>query len=327
MERIAFEYSGQLLVSHLAAYGLALALETAGIEAYVGHDPDSQSFEPLVAFAANPTAVAEAVQASAVATELLVEHDIEPGKRGNDRRATIWARASFANDQDRATNVLQLRQELLDAAERDNTPFAVGLLASLGAPAAWGPDFVKPSDGATALDGVLGSHTSDLVRGVLRPARRAAAECSEQALASPSFSPDDGQLDKTGWAPPGTEISLVHQWLAVLGLSLLPVAHRPLARSATPACWTTTTPPRRQGVTLPIFRHPTSLPRVRALLSLKALATITGNGNPMPAYSRAAGELRTYGLDEVVVFERRYQRSSGSSIAFTYSRGERVPLR
>jgi len=332
MERIAFTYGGRLLVAHLAAYGLAVALEGAGVEAYVGHDPDSQSFEPVVAFAGERAAVAEAVRASARATEAVVERDIEPGKRGNDRRAVIWARASFANDPDRATLVLGLRQELVDAAEADDTPFVAALLASLGAPATWGGDRVKPSDGATALDGVLGNHTSDLVRGVLRPARRAAAEIPDDAFASPGLGPAGDQHDKTGWAPPGTDVDLAHQWLAVLGLSLLPVAHRATARSATPACWRLSRP-TRHGVTLPLLAAPVSLPRLRALLSLAALTEITAVGGEEPDQQhppermRAAGELRSLGVEEVVAFERSYLRGSGSSVGFTYRRGERVGLR
>ncbi len=326
MERIAFTYGGQLLVSHLAAFGLAVALDGAGIETYVGHDPDSQSFEPVVAFAGERAAVAEAVRASALATEAVVESDIEPGRRGNDRRATIWARASFANDPDRAAHVLGLRRTLVDDAEQEDAPFAVALLASLGAPATWGGDRVNPSDGATALDGVLGNHTSDLVRGVLRPARRAAAEFADDAFGAPALGPAGDQHDKTGWAPPGTDVDLAHQWLAVLGLSLLPVAHRSLSRSATPACWTLRRP-TRHGVTLPLLSLPVSLPRLRALLSLASLAAITDDGEQTRERSRAAGELRSLGVDEVVTFARRYQRGSGSSVAFTYARGERIGLR
>ena len=327
IEQLGFKYDGRLLISHLAAYGLAVALDGMHTEAYVGHDPDSLSFEPVVAFAGGRTALAEAVRASAVATEAIIEHDIEPGKTGNDRRATIWARASFANDQERAIHVLMLRQKLIDAAEHDETPFASGLLASLGAPATWGTETAKPSDGATALDGVLGNHTSDLVRGVLRPARRTAAEVSRDAFSGPTLTPTGEQHDKTGWAPPGTRVDLAHQWLAVLGLSLLPVAHRPLSRSATPACWVTDKRPRRYGVTLPLLSDPVSLPRLRALLSLSSLAAITDEEEQTRDRSRAAGELRSLGVEEVVVFTRRYLRGSGSSVGFTYGRGERLGLR
>jgi hypothetical protein len=327
MERLRFGYDGRLLISHLAAHGLAVALDRSDIEAYVGHDPDSPSFEPVVAFDGGRNAVAAAVRASAEATEMIVEHDIEQGRRGNDRRATIWARASFASDRNRARHVLRLRQELVDAGEHDRTPFASGLLASLGAPATWGTHRSKPSDGATALDGVLGNHTSDLVRGVLRPARRAAAEIPCDAFSEPSVAPAGGQLDKTGWAPPGTEVDLVHQWLAVLGLSLLPVAHRPFSRSVTPACWATDTRPRRYGVTLPLLDRPVSLSRLRALLSLASLTAITDDDARKGRRSRAAGELRSLGVADVVVFSRRYLRGSGSSVGFTYARGERVGLR
>lgn len=327
IERIRFNYDGRLLISHLAAYGLAVALDGTHIEAYVGHDPDSLSFEPVVTFAGQRTALAEAVRASAVATEAIIEHDIEPGKTGNDRRATMWARASFANDSERALHVLMLRQKLIDAAEHDETPFASGLLASLGAPATWGTEKAKPSDGATALDGVLGNHTSDLVRGVLRPARHAAAEVADDTFSKPALAPAGGQHDKTGWAPPGTEVDLVHQWLAVLGLSLLPVAHRPLARSVTPTCWATDTRPRRYGVTLPLLGAPVSVSRLRALLSLASLAALTAEDKQTRDRSRAAGELRSLGVEEVVVFSRRYLRGSGSSVGFAYSRGERLALR
>lgn len=325
-EQIKVPLAGTLLVAHLAAYGLAVALDAAGVDAFVGHDPESQSFEPVVAFDGDRAAAAEAIRSSAARAERVVEEDIEPGKTGNDQRAVAWARASFANDPSRAAEVLALREALVEATARERDPISAGVLAGLGATAAWGaPDRPKPAHGATALDGVLGNHTSDLVRGVLRPSRKAAA-----ALDGDPFPPaTDGanpQHDKTGWAPSGTAVPLHVQWLAVLGLSLLPVAHRPLEASKTPACWTIARP-RRYGITLPILDHPVSLPRLRALLGLAVLTEIHGELDGLAQSARAAGELRALGVGEVVVFDRRYQRGSGSSVAFTFDRGRMVRLR
>jgi len=333
-ERLTIPYSGTLLVSHLTAYGLAFVLDDVGIDAFVGHDTDSQSFEPTVLFEADRSAARDAIRVSAAAAEEIVEHDIEPNKTGNDRRATIWARGSMDRGSDRLAQVIKLRRELVE--EANNAPSAVpaALLAGLGAPLSWGSESTRTSSGATAFDGVLGNNTSDFVRGVLRRTREAAA-----ALDTDPFAPADQAsppADKTGWAPPGAKITLVHQWLAALGLALLPVAHRPLERSATPAFW------RRQderGVTLPLFDDAVSIPRLRALLALDALTRIhSGHAEDEPAANgtepRAGGTplpieatvLRSLGVHEVVIFERRDRAGGKSSVAFDFARGRRVAL-
>jgi len=197
------------------------------------------------------------------------------------------------------------------------------LLAGIGSPLTWGPPRLKSSAGATALDGVIGNHTSDFVRGVLRPMRRAAVDTHcDPFLASEAQT----SFDKTGWAPPGTRIRDVHQWLAVLGLALLPVAHRQTARSRTPARWVR--PGGSSGITLPVLRSPCSVPRVRALLALRELAQITRSADLIdPKVAQSAGVLRSFEVEEVVVFRRRERAGAGSSVAFDFRRGERIELR
>lgn len=319
MRAITSPYRGDLLLGHLLTYGLALALDTAGVDALIHHAPHSLAFEPVLSVpqAIDDHAIAEAVRRTAMVTSAVVEADLEAGKLGNDRRSVIWARGSLANDATRLWEVATRRAALVDGTD-DRT--ALTVLAGIGAPASWGPEGVKPPHGATALDGVLGNHTSDLVRGVMRGSRKAAADAAPETLWDIGHS----QLDKTGWAPPGTPAPLVHQWLAVLGLGLLPVAHRPVERSITPATWRQTTP-RRSGVVLPLLSAPTSLPRLRALLGLGSLpAVATGAGDA--ASLAAAAELRALGVPEVVAFERLDGRGAGSSVAFTFRRGERHAL-
>ena len=322
MERYVFPYSGTLLLAHLAAYGMAVALDAAGVDVFVGHDPRSQSFEPLVTFAGGQNAARAAVSASARQMESIVEHDIEPGSTGNERRATIWARRSLDRSGERLARVVALRARLVDAADSCSDGVALGLLAGLGSPLTWGPARLKSSGGATALDGVIGNHTSDFVRGVLRPMRRAAAD----EACDPFLAPDaQTSPDKTGWAPPGTRVRHVHQWLAALGLSLLPVAHRHTERSRTPACWRRD---RASGVTLPVLKAQCSVARLRALLALRQLAEITTSADlEGTAAVQAAGVLRSYGIEEVVVFQRRDRTGAGSSVAFDFRAGQRVDLR
>jgi hypothetical protein len=322
MERYVFPYSGTLLVAHLAAYGMAIALDAAGIDVFVGHDPASQSFEPLVMFGGGQDATRAAVRASARQTESIVEHDVEPGRTGNDRRATIWARPSLDRSGERLARVVAQRAQLVDAVDSCADGIALGLLAGLGSPLTWGPARLKSPGGATALDGVIGNHTSDFIRGVLRPMRRAAAD----EACDPFLAPDaERSLDKTGWAPPGTRVRDVHQWLAALGLSLLPVAHRHTERSRTPACWRTD---QTSGVTLPVLKAPCSVPRLRALLALRQLTQITTSADlEGTAAVQAAGVLRSHGIAEVVAFQRRDRASAGSSVAFNFGSGQRIDLR
>jgi hypothetical protein len=117
---------------------------------------------------------------------------------------------------------------------------------------------------------------------------------------------------------------LAHQWLAVLGLGLLPVAHRPLGRSSTPACWSTPRP-TRHGITLPLLARPSSLARVRATIGLRALTGATAQAAEQDALA-ARTELRAFGVPEAVVFERDVARGQGSSVAFSFRRGRRVAL-
>lgn len=328
MQQITLPFSGELLVSHLAAYGLLVALDAVSIDAFLYHDPDSLSFEPVVDCDCDFASVVRTIRTAALEAQEPVDADIEPGKTGNDRRPVIWARASFAKDPARAAHSLWLRAQILADVESFHAHATEGLLSGLGAPAAWGgPETPKPAQGATALDGVLGNNTSDLVRGVLRPARAVAAGTDEEALdliwRRRSV---DGQLDKTGWAPPGTAIDFTHQWLAALGLALLPVAHRQFKPSATPACWTADSP-RRHGVTLPLLARPTTIARLRSVLALEALVSLADHDTITPGRLTDVEKLRSFGLKEAVSFERAYSRGAGSSVAFTFRRGTRIPLR
>lgn len=327
MERITFGLSGELLIAHLAAYGTVAVLDSAGIAAFLHHDPDSQSYEPIVEADAAVGEIDTAIRQSAILCEEIVETDIVAGRRGNDRRSVIWARASYARDPTEAIPVVARRATLVEAAERQGNQVALRVLSGIGALAIWGPRTVRVSEGATALDGVIGNHTSDFVRGVLRPMRAAVAALDGEVVAGLGMpAAHDGEPDKTGWAPPGTDVAKVHQWLAAIGLSLLPVAHRPLGRSVTPACWTTDRP-RRHGITLPLIAHPTSLPRLRAVLATAALPQITSADQGGDGTSgQAASLLRSFGVEEVAIFERQYQSGAGSSVAFQFRRGQRCGL-
>jgi len=322
MRTIALPYSGELLLAHLVSYGLLVALDNAGVAAYLHHPRESLSFTPFVDVGddVDDETIAAAVRATATKAKEVVEADLLPGKTGNDRRSVIWARGSMANDPSQAGALVARRGELVESAVRGGDRALLGVLAGLGAPASWGPDKVKPSHGATALDGVLGNHTSDIVRGVLRPACSAGSLLDGAQLWTAAPGPGKAQLDKTGWAPPGTRAPLAHQWIAVLGLGMLPVAHRPAYPSVTPAWWS-----KGRGVTLPLFSRPSTLARARAVVGLRSLTVIAGKPNDEDRIA-AAAELRAMGVPEVVTFERRAARGQGSSVAFSFRRGQRVAL-
>lgn len=324
MEQVVFTHGGQVLVAQLAAFGLAVVLDSAGIDVHFGHDPDSLRFEPVVHFDASVADAASAVRGSAEVLEALIEADVEPVTSKNARRSVIWGRPSFDHGSERGALVLAKRGALAAEADGGRQRLASGLLAALGAPALWGPKTVKSSSGATALDGVLGNHTSDFVRGVLRPCRADAVEIDEERFRAEVGRATSGQRDRTNWAPSGTEVELVDQWLAALGLSLLPVAHRQVRRSATPACWSTGRP-TRHGVTLPVLEQPVSLARLRALLALAPLASVCRTAGGAPD-AEQAGTLRAVGIGEVVTFERQYNPGAGSSVAFAYATGRRHAL-
>lgn len=316
MEVLRIPLPGTLLVAHLTAYGLAFLLDDAGIEVWVGHDPDAADFPPQVTVDAGVDEVVKLVRASATELEGVVEADIVPGKTGNDRRSVIWARATSAH---LAGSAQAAREQLRQEADSASSRAAAGLLAGLGVPTTWQEAGAKPHRGATQFDGVLGNHTSDFVRGVLRKARiEVAGETSETLLRSWRSGVTDGdQADKTGWSPPGTAVDFEHQWLAALGLSLLPAGLRSNQPARTPACWREGS---SRGVTLPVLQAPVSVGRLRALLGLTALADWREASG-----ERAAARLRVLGIREVAVFAR-VDGGSKSSVAFTFARGRRVDL-
>lgn len=322
MRTIALPYGGELLLAHLVSYGLLVALDDAGVAAYLHHPRESLSFTPSIDVGddVDDDTIAAAVRAIATTAESVVEADLVPGKTGNDRRSVIWARGSLASDPSQAGALVKRRGELVESVGRSRDRALLGVLAGLGAPASWGPDKVKPSHGATALDGVLGNHTSDIVRGVLRPARSAASVLDGPQLWTTDPGRGKAQLDKTGWAPPGTQAPLAHQWIAVLGLGMLPVAHRPAQPSVTPAWWS-----KGRGATLPLLARPSTLAKARAVVGLRSLTVIAGKPNDEDTIA-AAAELRAMGVPEVVTFERLAARGQGSSVAFSFRRGQRIAL-
>ncbi|MGO9791185.1 MAG: hypothetical protein ACLP8S_17310 [Solirubrobacteraceae bacterium] len=311
MTTLTIPLSGQLLIAHLAAYGLSYTLHAQGEQAFIGHDPDSLEMAPQITTTADIEQVAERVSKTATDCEEAVEADLEPGKTGNDRRPVIWARATRA---DRAQQALPLREELLDHLEDNDELLPAALVAGLGAPAAWLND--RPQRGASRLDGVMGNYTSDFVRGVLRRTRPAVASITIDELRTlwtASDPPDATDDDKTGWSPPGTKAHPVHQWLAAIGLTQLPVGLAAHGSSRTPCCWRDA---QTQGITLPVLSQPVSIPRLRALLQLPTLTT--------PAFTpAAAGRIRALGIREIVSFPV-ISRSTGKSVAFFFGRATRI---
>jgi hypothetical protein len=312
MHTLTIPISGRLLVAHLAAYGLGAALHAAGEPAFIAHDPDALEMDAQVRTPADPETVAACVHATARACQPVIEADLEPNKTGNDRRPVIWARATRM---DRAHQALAMREQLLDGIEERDGGVAASLVAALGAPGAWLGE--RPQHGASSLDGVIGNHTSDFVRGVLRRTLPAASLTADKLDAfynatEPSAATEN---DRTGWSPPGTQVHPAHQWLAAIGLTQLPVGLAAHGPSRTPCCWRDT---NTRGVNLPVFSQPTSIPRLRALLQAPAL--VTGSIG-----SSAAGRLRALGIHELVSFPL-LNRSTGQSVAFSFGRGIRKAL-
>lgn len=312
METWTIPLSGQFLIAHLATYGLGSLLATGGEEALVGHHPVSLEMEPQVTTSASVGRAVELIRNSASECEAFVQADLDPAKT----RPIIWARAT---DVRRAVETLPERELLLDRAEKDDARAAAGLLAGLGVPAAWSVDDPpRPQKGASQLDVVMHNIHSDFVRGVLRRTCPKVASGGSDDLAAAWMRPVQHQVptdgDKTGWSPPGTRVNAVHQWLAALGLGLLPVAQSASGHGLTPCCWQD-----GRGVTVPVFRGAVSVPRLRCLLQRPELQV------PRARLSASeAGRLLAFGIREVVTFARK--QSTGQSIAYTFARGERVGL-
>jgi hypothetical protein len=314
MRTFTIPLSGHLLVAHLAAYGLGAVLDAEHEDAFVGHDQLSLEIEAEVTTSASVERAAQLIRQSADECERAVEADVYPDKSGNDRRAAIWARSTRP---ELAGEALPQREALLDYAERDGALTAIGLLVGLGAPAVWSGN--RPQDGASALDGVFGNNTSDFVRGLLRRVRPAAASAQAHDLGvlwsgSETSAPEED--DRTGWSPRGTRVDHVHQWLAALGLGLLPVGQSSQGTGQTPCCFWR----EGRGVTLPVLSAPVSLARLRALVQRPELMR-----PPASLGAPEAGRLRALGVRELVTFAR-IDRGNAKSVAFTFARGDRIEL-
>lgn len=311
--------SGRLLTTQLAAYGLILAVHAAGHSAWIGHDASSLEFDPLVETDASPREVANSVAQSALVCEAAIEADLVPGRTGNDRIPVIRARAT---DQERAVIALAARERLLDAAEAADEALVAALLAGLGAPAPWLRDGSAagkpmPGRGATQLDGVPYNIGSDVVRGLLRPVLRATKETDADALgrlftAEAVAPPSD--RDRTRWSPNGTTLAPPCQWLAAIGLGLLPVGLTSSRRARTPGFWRQ---PGSRGISLPVLERPVSAPRLRAMLQRPELTATDG--------SRDAARLRALGVSEVVSFSV-VDASSGTMVAYSFAPASRRAL-
>jgi hypothetical protein len=311
--------SGRLLTTQLAAYGLTLAIHANGSSAWIGHDASSLECDPLIQTDASPQDVADSITRSARVCEGSIEADLVPGATGNDRIPVIRARAT---DQERATIALAARERLLDAAEAADDVLTAVLLAGLGAPAPWlrdGSAAAKPMPGrgATQLDGVPYNIGSDIVRGLLRPVLRTTKQTGADALVelftaetvAPAF-----DRDRTWWSPYGTMLAPVCQWLAALGLGMLPVGLTSNGRARTPGFWRQS---GGRGISLPVLQHLSSVPRLRAILQRPELTGADG--------SRDAARLRSLGVSEVISFSV-VEAPSKTMVAFSFAPASRRAL-
>jgi hypothetical protein len=317
--------SGRLLIAQLAAYGLAVVTDSPERLSLVSHDPDSLELAVSVEAGFGLEEVAARVRASAETCEGMVEADLEPGKTGNDRIPAIRARASFQSDPARAADALGIREGLIEELDRDGAALPMGLMAGLGAPAPWLRSRSKdakarPQDGATQLDGVALNATSDIVRGALRPNRAAVLRLDPSGLIEvlSGRGSDAGEPDRFGWSPRGTDAHPVVQWLAALGMTVLPVGLASSAPARTPGAWTDRTNGIRRGITLPIFARPVSVARLRGVLQVPSLARRT------PAL-RDAASLRSLGIAALAVFTIR-ESSNENMKQFTFDAAERLDL-
>ena len=308
MTTLRMPISGLMLVAHLAAYGVGVALDSAGQRAFLGYDPDSLELEPHIETNATADRIAECVRQTTLDCEPIVQADLVPGC------PVLWAR--FTDDQ-RGPVALQRRETLLDEAEVTRWALAPRLAAGLGAPAAWLTKG-KSSWGASQLDGVAGNSTSDFVRGVLRrtlPVARDATAAQLETLWLASDPPSPEAPDKTGWAPPGVRVHPLHQWLAAIGLTQLPVALAAAERSRTPCFWRRG---QRRGARLPVSRAPISMPRLRALLQSPELTAseLTQAGQ---------ARLRALGVEGVLEFPL-IDQTTGNMVQFAFGRARWIEL-
>jgi hypothetical protein len=297
-----------MLIAHMAALGLGAALDFAGDEAFIGHE-NALELRPQVHTPSSLERIAEVIRGTAESTRSVIDRNLPSSGTGMKERVAIWSRATAM---DRATETLQERERILDAAPPE---LGESLVAALGSPATWLGE--RPHRGATRLDGVMGNSTSDFVRGVLRRTRVAAESADAARLSSllaDRHSASD--VDKTGWAPDGARVDLLWQWLAAIGLTLLPVGLSSTGFARTPCH--NGRHPADAIVTLPVLIDPVSIARLRALLQAPELAS--GDLGV-----KDAGRLLALGIDEVLRFGVE-DHSTSQSVAFSFRPGRSQPL-
>lgn len=318
MNELRIPSSGRLLVSHLAAFGLALCLDVSGERAFVAYEADDAELPISVLSTADADRAAQAVREGAQACRTTVERDVVPGQPLIKQVPAIRARAGNAEVAQRS---FAIREQLLDVIDDEDALLVGGLLAGLGAPAVWLRDrrgAQLPALGASRLDGVALNSTSDIVRGALRKSIVAALDIDGEGMRDvldPGARPEVGDEDRTMWSPGGSPIPLPCQWLAALGLGLLPVGLRASDAGVTPCAWTAD---GRRGTSLPVLRHPVSVPRLRALLQRQELCEI-------PLDAARAGHLRALGVVELACFTTR-NRGNDKMQAFSFALATRLPL-
>lgn len=227
-----------------------------------------------------------------------------------------------ATDPERAVTALAVRERLLDSAETADGGLVAAVLAGLGAPAPWlhHPAAARrptPARGATQLDGVPYNIGSDIVRALLRPMLHATTQMEGSELAG-LFADEavvtSPERDRSRWSPAGAKLAPACQWLAAVGLGLLPVGLRLDDRARTPGFWRDQ---ERRGIALPVLAHPASVPRLRAILERPEL---TAAADP-----RNAARLRALGVTEILHFSV-LDGSSDTMVAFSFATASRQAL-
>src|SRR5262245_1106690 len=280
----------QVLLSHLALYGLGAILENAGLEVRLGWTVHSDPRPELSGV--DETEVGEVVRAHAgrlAAPDSWLAHNIE--LKGAARGLMSPRLTPFGNDDATWNQVQSARHRVLDELTNAGQFLDLRMIASLGEPAYWSVNRkgdMRQDDGASRLEMQPRNRGSEIVGSRLRKLSAVvAARGAGQVVASLTGDVVRDELGKdrndsrtaTGLANLGPTDNAI-AWCALWGISQLPIAMRigTWRRSGTARTSGHLGRSRREWFYAPIWHMAWPPARLRTILASAHLRTAAAAG-------------------------------------------------
>lgn len=319
MARLELAGDVRVAFSHCAAYGVAaIAKEALGDRVTISWTQSLAARPVIDGPRVDRRSVARAVQDHA---RRHAEHGDWTGLTvgGADSPGLFSPRAKAPGNDGNWRALFQRRDAAVDALVRATRWLDLRMIGALGQPAYWRWDRTGarlPDEGASRWEMKTRNRGEDFVRDRLRPLACAvsgwSADLIEASLAGARVDDAVGRNDAasrtaTGLAAPGPADNVL-AWCALWGLSLMPVVHSLMRRSASAGSRQFLSGGRRsEWFYLPVPIRPLTVERLMTVLGSRALAEfaeVSVSDQPSDGLGgeRAREWLREQGVGGIVVF-------------------------